>query len=77
MKRSNGEGTVYRHGRGWEAAGYIDGRRRTFRAKTAREARGRLEQAQRSAQRGEPLLDERLTVDRSSVVDHAAVAAVR
>jgi integrase len=62
MKRSNGEGSVYRHGRGWEAAGYIDGRRRTFRAATAREARNRLAKAKQSAERGERLLDERLTI---------------
>jgi len=25
MKRGNGEGSVYRHGRGWEAVGYVEG----------------------------------------------------
>jgi hypothetical protein len=55
VKRGNGQGSVYRHGRAWEAVGYIDGRRRVFRAKTSREARQRLENATRSAERGERL----------------------
>jgi predicted aminopeptidase len=55
VKRGNGQGSVYRHGRAWEAVGYIDGRRRVFRATTSREARERLENATRSAKRGERL----------------------
>jgi integrase len=62
MKRTNGEGTVYRRDQGSEAAYYVDGRRRTFRAKTSREARERLESSLRRSERGQPLLDEQLTV---------------
>ena len=62
MRRGNGEGTVYRRDNGWETAGYADGRRRTFRAKTRREAQSRLDAAVKRAKSGEPVVDERLTV---------------
>lgn len=37
-KRRNGDGSVYRRGSGWEASITVDGKRRTTRAKTQREA---------------------------------------
>jgi integrase len=41
-RRRNGEGTVYRRGNGYEAAITVDGRRRTARAATRREAEAAL-----------------------------------
>ena len=62
MKRTNGEGTVYRRDNGWEAAYYAEGKRRTFRAKTAREARERLKEVLQRLERGEALPDDRISV---------------
>jgi integrase len=62
MRRGNGEGSIYRRDRGWEAAYYVDGRRRTFRARTSREARERLKEILQKLELGEPLPDEQLTV---------------
>ena len=58
----SGEGSVYRRGPGWEAAYHVDGRRRTFRAATSREARERLTEVLRKLERGETLRDERISV---------------
>jgi hypothetical protein len=62
MRRSNGDGTVYRRDDGWEAAGYVDGRRRTFRAKTRRDGLAPLDAAEKRAKNGEPVIDEQSTV---------------
>ena len=62
MSRRYGEGSVYRKGSGWEASAYVNGRRRSVRGRTMREARDRLRAMQDRASAGEPLLDERLTV---------------
>jgi hypothetical protein len=62
MKGSNGEGSVCRHGRGWEAAYYLNGRRRAVPAKTARDARERLELLRKQAEEGMAVPDKRLTV---------------
>lgn len=62
MSRGYGEGSVYRKGTGWEASAYLDGRRRSVRARTMREARERLRALQARAAAGEPTTDERLTV---------------
>jgi hypothetical protein len=58
----SGEGSVYRRGPGWKAAYHVDGRRRTFRAATAREARERLKEVLQKLERGETLPDERISV---------------
>ena len=62
MTRRYGEGSVYRKGSGWEASAYVNGRRRSVRGKTMREARDRLHAMQDRAARGEPIADARLTV---------------
>ncbi|HEU5006368.1 MAG TPA: site-specific integrase [Jatrophihabitantaceae bacterium] len=62
MSRGYGEGSVYRKGTGWEASAYLDGRRRSVRGRTMREARERLRALQARAASGEPITDERLTV---------------
>lgn len=54
MSRGYGEGSVYRKGTGWEASAYLDGRRRSVRARTMREARERLRALQARAAAGEP-----------------------
>jgi hypothetical protein len=61
MRHSYGEGSVYRKGRGWEAALLVHGRRRTARAKTSREAREKLRQLQRKADEDAFVQDERMT----------------
>jgi integrase len=62
MSRGYGDGTVYRKGTGWEASGYINGRRRSVRGRTMREARDKLRAMQQRAAAGEPVTDTRLTV---------------
>jgi hypothetical protein len=49
MSRRYGDGSVYRKGSGWEASAYIDGRRRSVRGRTMREARDRLRAMQERA----------------------------
>jgi integrase len=62
MSRRYGEGSVYRKGAGWEASAYVNGRRRSARGRTMREARDKLRAMQDRATAGEPLLDEWLSV---------------
>ena len=62
MSRRYGEGGVYRKGTGWEASAYVNGRRRSARGRSMREARDKLRTMQERATAGEPMLDERLTV---------------
>lgn len=59
-----GDGSIYRRDGGWEAALFIGGRRRTARARTARDARERLVALRRKAEEGRADIevDERLTV---------------
>jgi len=52
MSRGYGEGSVYRKGAGWEASGYINGRRRSVRGRTMREARDKLRTMQQRAAAG-------------------------
>ena len=62
MSRRYGDGSLYRKGTGWEAAGYIKGRRRSVRGRTMREARDKLRALQQRAADDESLTDTRLTV---------------
>lgn len=62
MSRGYGEGSVYRKGAGWEASGYLGGRRRSVRGRTRREALDKLRAMQRRAADGDPITDSRLTV---------------
>lgn len=62
MSRRYGEGSVYRKGSGWEAAAYIEGRRRSARGRTMTEARAKLRALQERAASATPVIDERLTV---------------
>jgi excisionase family DNA binding protein len=59
---SRGYGSVYRKGSGWEASAYIEGRRRSVRGRTMREARDKLRAMQERARAGEPITDARLSV---------------
>ncbi len=61
--RSNGEGSVYRKGKGFEAAVTYEGKRRSARAATAQEARTKLRELLRRAEEAQFVEDERLTVD--------------
>lgn len=62
MHRSNGEGSVYPKGDGYEAALMVNGRRRTARAKTAQEARARLHELLKKRDQHSFVHDERMTV---------------
>jgi integrase len=62
--RANGEGTVYRKGKGYEAAISYQGKRRTARAATATEAKARLRELLRRAEEHQFTQDERLSVEK-------------
>jgi hypothetical protein len=62
MSRRYGDGSAYRKGSGWEAAGYINGRRRSVRGRTMREARDKLRELQQRASTDDSIADARLTV---------------
>ena len=63
MKRGSGEGTYRKRPDGrWEARLYIQGKQRSFYAKTLRECQQKFNAAQRAAEQGLPIADERLTV---------------